>query len=243
MAQGTVAYYEITGAATVTVDHNLVPDTWFITATSPVTLSGDYNIDLDGVPHIGTSWKIYFTPNNVTLNGHNIIVLGQTLTPNQVSAGGYYEYSVVTIDGVTGAAVFNTTCIDTSDSQQLDGVCLIDETVTLAAIETGTAADIIVCDGTGNPSYVALSGDATIDNTGALTISAKAIDNSKISASAAIALSKLAPLTASKPVVTNGSGVLTTASQITAAQGGTGQDTSASTGFATVSVVCGVLGR
>jgi hypothetical protein len=62
------------------------------------------------------------------------------------------------------------------------------------------------------PAAVPLSGDATIVSSGALTIANSAITNAKISASAAIELSKLAALTASRAIVSDGSGVLSVSS-------------------------------
>lgn len=54
---------------------------------------------------------------------------------------------------------------------------------------------------------VAMSGDATIADTGALTIANSAITNAKVSASAAIDFSKLATLTSGNILVGNGSNV------------------------------------
>lgn len=101
-----------------------------------------------------------------------------------------------------------------------------------AAFDAKTSGQILIGNGTDLTS-VAVTGDVTITSGGVTSIGAGVIVNADINASAAIALSKLAALTASKPVVTNGSGVLTTANQISPAFGGTGQDFSASTGFAT----------
>jgi microcystin-dependent protein len=62
------------------------------------------------------------------------------------------------------------------------------------------------------PIALTMTGDITITNGGVTAIGAGVIVNADISSSAAIALSKLATLTASKVVVTNSSGVLTTSS-------------------------------
>ena len=68
----------------------------------------------------------------------------------------------------------------------------------------------------GNASNIAtgvtISGDATVSSSGVLTLTPLNIVNGDISGSAAIALTKLATLTASRSVVTDGSGVLTTSS-------------------------------
>lgn len=68
----------------------------------------------------------------------------------------------------------------------------------------------------GNASNIAtgvtISGDATVSSSGVLTLTPLNIVDGDVSGSAALTLSKLAPLTASRAVVSNGSGVLTTSS-------------------------------
>ena len=71
------------------------------------------------------------------------------------------------------------------------------------------SGDIFVGNSLGIAAAVAMSGDATISNTGALTIAAGAITNAKVSASAAIAFSKLATLASGNILVGNVSGVAT----------------------------------
>lgn len=68
---------------------------------------------------------------------------------------------------------------------------------------------IWVGNASGTPTAVTPSGDATITTAGVVAIASGVIVNADISASAAIAVSKLATLTASRAVVTNSSGVLT----------------------------------
>ena len=68
---------------------------------------------------------------------------------------------------------------------------------------------IFVGNAAGVATDVAMSGDATMANTGALTIANSAITNAKVSASAAIAFSKLAALTSTNILVGNGSNVAT----------------------------------
>lgn len=68
---------------------------------------------------------------------------------------------------------------------------------------------ILVGNASGVATDVAMSGDATMANTGALTIANGAITNAKVSASAAIAFSKLASLTSAHILVGNGSNVAT----------------------------------
>jgi len=82
-----------------------------------------------------------------------------------------------------------------------------DAGIEFSKLEDLTDGELIVGSGANVPTAVALSGDATIDNAGALTIAAGAIDNAKVDASAAIAFSKLAALTDAQFLVGNGSNV------------------------------------
>jgi len=68
----------------------------------------------------------------------------------------------------------------------------------LAALTSG---NIIVGSAGNVPTAVTMSGDATISDTGALTIANSAITDAKVSASAAIAFSKLAALTSGLIIV------------------------------------------
>ena len=69
--------------------------------------------------------------------------------------------------------------------------------------------DIFVGNVSNQPAAVAMSGDTTITDTGVVTISNSAITDAKVSATAAIALSKLASAANYAWYVANGSGVLT----------------------------------
>lgn len=86
----------------------------------------------------------------------------------------------------------------------------------LSAIETNTdltktltSAHLFVGNASNVPIDVALSGDATLANTGALTIAASAVTNAKVSASAAIDFSKLATLTSGNILVGSAGNVAT----------------------------------
>jgi hypothetical protein len=71
------------------------------------------------------------------------------------------------------------------------------------------AGDIFVGNASNIATGVTMSGDATIDDTGALTIANGAITNAKVNASAAIAFSKLAALPAADILVGSASNVAT----------------------------------
>jgi len=71
-----------------------------------------------------------------------------------------------------------------------------------------TSGNILVGNASNVPTSVAVSGDATIANTGAVTIANNAITNAKVSTSAAIAFSKLGSLTTGQ-IVAGNAGVAT----------------------------------
>lgn len=74
---------------------------------------------------------------------------------------------------------------------------------------TGTAGQVVVYDGSGDPIAQTLTGDVTVNSSGVTAISSGVIVNADVNASAAIALSKLASGTAGQLVVHNASGVPT----------------------------------
>jgi hypothetical protein len=114
-----------------------------------------------------------------------------TFTPATLSAS-----RTLTIPDTAG------TLVTTGDSGTVTSTMIANDTIVNADINTaaaialsklasGTSAQIIVANASGVPTYVAMSGDVTIDNTGATNIGAGVITNADINASAAIAYSKL----------------------------------------------------
>ena len=81
--------------------------------------------------------------------------------------------------------------------------------IAISKLATGSSAQMIVAASDGTPTYRTLSGDVTISNTGVTAIEAGVIVNADISASAAIAHTKLASGSAAQVMLGNGSGVPT----------------------------------
>jgi hypothetical protein len=91
--------------------------------------------------------------------------------------------------------------------------------IAISKLASGTAAQVILANATGVPTYTTISGDVTVSNTGVTAIGASKVTssmivdgtivNGDISASAGIALSKLATSTAGNIIVYNASGVPT----------------------------------
>ncbi len=146
---------------------------------------------------------------------------------NVVSANGDYTASQVTnVAAGNIAAVTVQAAINELDSEKLSAV----------GGSSLTDGNIWVGDGSNQAQPVVMSGDATLDNTGALSISAGAVNNSKLAADAVdsgkivndsimnadinsaanIARTKLANGTANRLLVNDGSGVMSDAAAITA---------------------------
>lgn len=183
------------------------------------TSSGDIIINLDTLANYGEDMKLGFVPvnlsNTVTINRGGTDTIG---AGTSVSISTLYEVHVLVGDSATGSWV---------DIVQSTGIA--DESVTFAKMQhigtdsllgrdTAGTGDVeaisvgggIEFTGSGGIQRSAISGDITIAaGSGTAAITAGAIVNADINASAAIDVSKLAALTASRLVVSDGSGFLT----------------------------------
>jgi hypothetical protein len=203
-----------------------------IRSSSSFSLANDFILNIASSPNIGETLLIttQFEGNNVNLNGHKFTLNGQEY-PQYIIDNPLINVTQLT-DTLIGLVNFT---INDYFYSGIPGNLINAGTINTSSLGALASGKIILGDAGGQASFVIPSGDVTISNTGVNTIANSAITNAKVSASAAIALSKLAALTASKVAVTDGSGIITTASQLSPALGGTGQDLSASTGFVKVS--------
>ena len=121
-------------------------------------------------------------------------------------SGGFLTLSPFPTNGIKFANSTNTgfLSLNINGSNQLTF-----NGVPIGATASLTNSHIFVGNVSNQPTDVPLSGDATIINTGLLTISNSAITDAKVSATAAIARTKLASGAFFNWVVNNGSGVLT----------------------------------
>ena len=81
---------------------------------------------------------------------------------------------------------------------------IADANVTLAKVEAVNDGQIIVGNGSNRPTAVAVSGDITLANNGAVAIASGVIVNADVNASAAIAGSKIDPDFGAQTVETTG---------------------------------------
>lgn len=174
-------------------------------------LSGDVTVDSSGVTAIGAG--------KVT-NG----MLAGSIARSKVASG---TANQVIVNDVSG----NLSGVSGGSNGD---VLTFNGTAWTSAAPAGASAaltdsHILVGNASNVATDVAMSGDATIANTGAVTIANSAITDAKVHASAAITRSKIASGTASHVVINDGSGVLSSEATLAKSRGGTGADNSSVT--------------
>lgn len=148
-----------------------------------------------------------------------LVTQTSTVPASRVSSGGNLTEvtsSVLTISG-TGVLLSNGTIqVKQAGAGQSGYLSSTDwNTFNDKLTATLTSGRIFVGNGSNVATGVDVTGDVTISNAGVTAIGAGVIVNADINASAAIAVSKLAAMSASLAVVTDGSGFLTTLAGLT----------------------------
>ena len=120
----------------------------------------------------------------------------------------------ITLEGATASANRTITLPDGSGTLLLAGTASIVNAdisasagIAFSKLATLTSGQIIVGNSSNAAAAVAMTGDVTISNAGVTSIAADSIVNADINTSAAIAFSKLAPLTSAHILVGNSSNV------------------------------------
>ncbi len=206
--------------ALVADSYVLVPD------VSTPTMLGNIIITFTGTPAPGTRIIIGITP---VILGANTFTIDGVSIPAWVALSGGNAY-LFYADGGWSFDFY----VNQGANGKLSGAVLIDGTVSVDKLESGTDGQIVAYNSANLPKKLTVAGALTAAASGAtlvFSIAAGIITNAMINASAAIAWSKMATLTASKVVVTSIGGVITTANQLSAALGGLAADFSAATGF------------
>lgn len=240
--------YTITNAGqTITFDtDNEIPCLYLTPTGGAVTLLGNIAVNFTGTPSDGQVVSVIWEA-GFTLNGNTFTINGISLTALESLNDGvlFFKY----IDGAA-PTWFNLYSADLRVAGILPGTVLSDASLTLAKFPALTRGFIWTGDGTNRPAlldangngaigigdgtdyvFVVPSGDWTMNSAGVNAIGAGKVTAAMIAALAGIQLNKLAALTASKIVRTDGSGFITTVNQVAAVDGGNGLDNSAATGF------------
>jgi len=234
----------------------LDPTTWTSTditirlySATTITLLADVIIQLDSDPIDGTHLTIEWDGSSFTIDIWSFNIPGVNLTQLQLDYPGAYVYDFYDSGSYHRYTTFETTNI------KLNGYSILqDESVTLAKIEDLARGHLIVGNSSARPTAVdfnnsgyigigdgtdynsvAQSGDVIFSNAGVSAIQTGVIVNADVNASAAITRSKLASGTADYVVINSGTGVMSQEAQLANSRGGTGLDSSASTGFPTIS--------
>ncbi len=175
-------------------------------ATS-VAVTGDISVSNAGVAAISSGVIVNDNVNAsaaidfsklAALTSGNILVGNASNVPTSVTVTGDISVSNAGVAAISSGVVVND---DVSASAAID----------FSKLAALTSGNILVGNASNVPTSVTVTGDISVNNAGVSAISSGVVVNDDVSASAAIAVSKLAALTASKAVVTNGSGVLTPA--------------------------------
>lgn len=229
---------EVTDAGgTFSIDPSVDPNTiWYLYSNGAVSLSSDLNLLFDNPPILGGKVTIIanFPANGgLDLNGHFFDIDGGQINPSQDAVNMPFSIIFTKVSAPAGTA-YNIQAtygaIDIGGLPGFNGDLILQGSLGSDKIAVPNGR-IIVGDSGGLGATVAMSGDATLSNTGALTIANSAITNVKVDASAAIARTKLATGTADHVVINSNTGAFSSEAQLDPVRGGTGQDNSASTGF------------
>ena len=161
---------------------------------------------------------------SVTLNLHTIEIFGNPLSQIELRVGGgCYELHYL------GGVLIWVNAPVPHRSESIGGGTIKDNSLLLSTITGMTSGQMIVADGSNVAQAVTMSGDATIDASGALAIGAGKVTNTMLAGS--IARTKLASGTADRVLTNNGAGAYAEVAQLTPKLGGTGIDNSGATGF------------
>lgn len=132
-----------------------------------------------------------------SLTAGNILVGNSSNVATSVSVTGDIAISNTGVTSIASGAIVNADINSSAD-------------IALSKLAAGEAGQIIIgATTTGVPTYRTPSGDITLSNTGEFQIASGAIVNADVSASAALALSKLASGSSGQIIVGNSTGVPT----------------------------------
>lgn len=220
--------YEITsGGGTITIDVTQpIPDFIGLYSTTPFSLLGNWSLEFSATPPVGTKITVGIQLQSVTLNLHTIEIFGNPLSQIELRVGGgCYELHYL------GGVLIWVNAPVPQQNESIGGGTIKDNSLLLSTITGMTSGQMIVADGSNVAQAVTMSGDATIDASGALAIGAGKVTNTMLAGS--IARTKLASGTADRVLTNNGAGAYAELAQLTPKLGGTGIDNSGASGFLT----------
>lgn len=198
---------------------------------STANLASNYYLTYQTPPVLGQKYSVVVTASDLNLNGNELNIFGYNVSIDQANQLLLrINFMVINISGIY--PVLNVWINnDVSNTTTIVGTQIYDNSLPLSKLTGMTSGQMIVADGSNVAQAVTMSGDATIDASGALAIGAGKVTNTMLAGS--IARTKLASGTADRVLTNNGAGTYAEVAQLTPKLGGTGIDNSGATGFLT----------
>jgi sporulation protein YlmC with PRC-barrel domain len=198
-------------------------------SSATVQIVGDTGVTIEatgGITSLTSAWQkaqlVKRETNNWVLTGiTSVAILDSTITNADVANNAAIALSKIATGTQGQVVIANSSGIPTYTAISGDiavtnaGVTSISSgvivnadinasaAIALSKIASGTAAQVVIANSSGVPTYTSISGDATIDSTGNIQIAADKIVNADINTSAAIDLGKLADATIDIKTATN----------------------------------------
>lgn len=179
------------------------------------SLTGNTNVDSFAVTDADAAEWTYKVKDGANLRSGRITACwlsdGSQIKSFHVSTMDIGDTSPVDFSVIYSAGTISLRALITSGTWNINGTRYFIPNNGAGVIVQSTALEngkILIGNSTNQAAAQAVSGDITINNVGTTSISPGVINNGDISGTAAIALSKLAALTADRALISNASGVI-----------------------------------
>lgn len=180
MTQGLLVIEVDSSGASVTIDpaEYIVPQVVWLTPLggSPISFAAPWAIQFASDPDMGNQTIFRWKANDFDLNGQTMTVQGISLTQEQLNTNG--QLDVITVDTSGTNNIVYTANI--SDDESIPGTALVIDSTPLNRLTGMTSAQIVLADSSNVPTATTVSGDATIDDSGVVTIANEAVTNAKL---------------------------------------------------------------
>jgi hypothetical protein len=242
----------VAGSGTISINVDDYPYVYFLKTSGSITLSANLVLSASGTPVEGQTIE-FLLPGNITLSSYTFTIFGITIDSTQALKRG----SIKLIWNSTTGAWFRVLSPDWTETTVVGGNKILDNSLALSKISGVGANEIVAANNSGVLGSVAIGSQRIPINNGTtivgaeeasgsdiswtassdqldLQIKADVIVDANINSAAAIDRSKLANGTANHVVINSGGGAFSSEAQLAQSRGGTGIDTSSSTGFPTI---------
>lgn len=147
-------------------------------SSNPLTINNPFQIVFTGTPSDGLQLWFTWTPLVMSVGSGPSIQIGSVVISDAVYLNNN-GYLWMQWDATSG--LWNYYLVpDFFNVHTLDGAALASATVALTALQHITAGDLIIGNAGGVPTATVMSGDATINSTGVITIADDAVTNDKL---------------------------------------------------------------